>query len=888
MQIDLSDSFFNVYLEFRESEKYNETYKWIAYQHWQESWNWSAEDKVTMLSSCFVSGIGENLWQSSHYYPTKMLVLFLEFNRARTIAIINDLFDESKSLDVRMSDFKKYGNSLLSFYNEKIGRDLKSHYFGDRFGSLLLSLQYPEKYAYYKHGVYKEFSKSMNLPGPKKGASSNYRQYMDVINAIKVELLKNEHLLNTYMSFTSQEEYYNDNNLLLLSQDLMYTNELIHRENENNTNKSQDIRYWIYAPGKQAYRWEDFYNSGIAAINYDKVGDLSSKSKEDIAQIIKEDSETSGMNHIMACYEFAHIMKKGDIIFVKKGKSSLIGYGEVIGDYFFDSERKDFKSIRAVKWISKKSYNIDWTLALKTLTNVTSYLTDHPSYEKYSDRLMAVVTGKYIPMQNANINKNIKLHQPLNQILYGPPGTGKTYSTINLALNILGYNDIESREEVIKKYGDEQQNGKIVFTTFHQSMSYEDFVEGIKPSLDEDTADLGYEIKDGILKSIAKLAIQEYVKNNEDDFLSFDERYNQLLDNISESEDGLELKSRTGSSIFLKEVSDRGNITVEHVNGTRSYIVSKSRLDKVFHAIDPKSEYSNINKAIRNVIGGSNASAYWAVNEHLHKLSNTKSNYEVNTDLSDVQYQKILHSVNWKEAEALDVDRYVIIIDEINRGNVSGIFGELITLLEQDKRIDRKNKLVVKLPYSKIDFALPSNLYIIGTMNTADRSVEALDTALRRRFSFEEIMPNTDVIKDQSHEEGSYDIKGIDLVELLDTINNRINLLIDRDHQIGHSYLLGISNIEELKEVFKNKIIPLLQEYFYNDYSKIQLVIGKGFVSHNEINSSINHFAVPASELELDLPDYSFHLIPLDDQFDMHLAINLLLDPSYSSTSESI
>ncbi|SDS31313.1 AAA domain (dynein-related subfamily) [Gillisia sp. Hel1_33_143] len=171
-----------------------------------------------------------------------------------------------------------------------------------------------------------------------------------------------------------------------------------------------------------------------------------------------------------------------------------------------------------------------------------------------------------------------------------------------------------------------------------------------------------------------------------------------------------------------------------------------------------------------------------------------------------------------------DPDRkYAIFIDEINRGNVSAIFGELITLIEIDKRKGAKNEMSIILPYSKKEFSVPSNLDIYGTMNTADRSVEALDTALRRRFEFKEMMPDYNVIKEES-------VGDIQLSKVLQTINERIELLIDRDHTIGHSFLVNVDSEQKLASAFNNKIVPLLQEYFYGDYGKIGLVLGKGFV----------------------------------------------------------
>ena len=177
-------------------------------------------------------------------------------------------------------------------------------------------------------------------------------------------------------------------------------------------------------------------------------------------------------------------------------------------------------------------------------------------------------------------------------------------------------------------------------------------------------------------------------------------------------------------------------------------------------------------------------------------------------------------------------------IDEINRGNVSKIFGELITLIEPDKREGMDNALSVKLPYSKTMFSVPNNLDIIGTMNTADRSVEALDTALRRRFEFEEMLPNSSLLSNIRCED-------IDFVHLLNTINSRIEKLLDKDHQIGHSYFMNSNNtlsIADLQGIFKNKIMPLLQEYFYGDFGKIGLVLGNSFIKENKDKSNFSKF----------------------------------------------
>ncbi len=216
-------------------------------------------------------------------------------------------------------------------------------------------------------------------------------------------------------------------------------------------------------------------------------------------------------------------------------------------------------------------------------------------------------------------------------------------------------------------------------------------------------------------------------------------------------------------------------------------------------------------------------------------------------------------------------NNYAIFIDEINRGNVSAIFGELITLIEDDKRIGQAQELKLKLPYSKTEFGVPCNLHIIGTMNTADRSVEALDTALRRRFVFEEVMPDPSLLSAITYNR-------FNLKQVLTTINDRIEALLDRDHTIGHSYFIKLESgdTKGLTNVFKNNIIPLLQEYFYNDYEKIALVLGPGFVKEKETKKNIFPEFKHIEEPEM---DRAYELIASID--DIEEAVGQLLGISH-------
>jgi 5-methylcytosine-specific restriction protein B len=189
-------------------------------------------------------------------------------------------------------------------------------------------------------------------------------------------------------------------------------------------------------------------------------------------------------------------------------------------------------------------------------------------------------------------------------------------------------------------------------------------------------------------------------------------------------------------------------------------------------------------------------------------------------DLED----SITKSKNYRSEKYKNAPPFYLVIDEINRGNIANIFGELITLIEKDKRLGEDNEIIVMLPYSKKDFGVPSNLVILGSMNTADKSVEALDSALRRRFFFYENGPDYEVLKESIIEE-------IQLKHLLYALNSRIEMLLDRDHLIGHSYFMNLNKFEDLRQAFELQIIPQLREYFFNDLTKIMQVVGPDFVS---------------------------------------------------------
>ncbi|EAH7916169.1 AAA family ATPase [Campylobacter jejuni] len=452
-------------------------------------------------------------------------------------------------------------------------------------------------------------------------------------------------------------------------------------------------------------------------------------------------------------------------------------------------------------------------------------------------------------MSNKKENKNLSL----NQILYGPPGTGKTYHTIDKALEILGENlESRDRDEKKAKFDEYVKDGQIVFTTFHQSYAYEEFVEGIKPMMNNEanSQEIQYEIKDGIFKDICNRALENYENSNLNteelrEKIKLREKVEKFLNRLLETNEPI---SKTKGGNFFINSFNNNTIEIYSEDVERFDGIFKLSLSTFITLLKSNIEFNSAVEMFKKVFDRDYADR---THTYYFNLVNKFKEYEKQAVLKTEDNKISSNSLN----------SYIIIIDEINRGNVSKIFGELITLIEPSKRIGESEELKVTLPYSGEKFGVPKNVYIIGTMNTADRSITSLDTALRRRFEFVEMMPDPDLLKnvfickDVENPNKDEDYLGDDaktegfaeiLQNILISINKRIEFLLDREKTIGHAFFMSeavkfnkdnwcksdeyeedwyVLSISKLKSIFQNKIIPLLQEYFYNDYALISAVL---------------------------------------------------------------
>ena len=450
------------------------------------------------------------------------------------------------------------------------------------------------------------------------------------------------------------------------------------RESSNSVLGDDDIdetRYWLYAPGSSASKWDEFYNKGIMAIGWGAIGDLSEyQTKEEMRLAITEklSPEKSNTNSAHATWQFCNEMKPGDIVFVKKGTNKIIGKGIVQSDYYFDDSITDgYKNCRKVDWVIKGEWNHPGKAATKTLTDITQYT-------EYVEKLNKLVVDEEedvpapVIVENKDYGKEEFLSEVYiseseyeklvsllkykkNIILQGAPGVGKTFVAKRLAYSILGSKD----------------KNKVQMIQFHQSYSYEDFIEGSRPK------DNTFSLHKGAFYNFCNTASQD--KEN----------------------------------------------------------------------------------------------------------------------------------------------KYFFIIDEINRGNLSKIFGELFMLVEADKR-----NIELPLLYSGDKFKVPDNVYIIGLMNTADRSLAMLDYALRRRFAFYTMKPGFNTSGFKKYQSELNNEKFDRLIIAIENLNSSISNddSLGEDFMIGHSYFSNLKEVTEstINNIIEFEIIPLLKEYWFDDPNKVK------------------------------------------------------------------
>lgn len=658
---------------FNEQHWKDEKYKWKAVKHFKENWDPDADNFCDMFMEATKEH--DNLLQSGGYWgPRSMISEYCSICSEIDVKQHFDiLFNESLDLKTRINKFMDYFKSddVIGKVNTVKNKNWKTNQ-DTRAVSVYLASMYPDKYYFYMESLYsiaKELFDYQQKPGFTD--VDKLIKYFEFCDELCSYIKDDNELISMFRSYLTDAEY-GDAELHILAQDILF----YHYTSKNS------CRYWIYAAGSLSVNWEDDYANGIMAIGWSEMNDLSSyNTKDEIKNRMQEiyGENTSYKNDSLALWQFVNDVKPGDIVFVKKGVSKLLGMGIVTGEYEYHQDYDDFPNIRTVDWKYNKEVDYPGQLPQKTLTDITTFkdslkkitalfetnnAENVPEVHEDSPNTYtkeAFLSEVYMTSQEYEQLTALIRHKK-NIILQGAPGVGKTFAAKRLAHSMMGVKD----------------DAKIQMVQFHQSYSYEDFIMGFRPTA------TGFELKTGVFYNFCK----EAEKDNKND--------------------------------------------------------------------------------------------------------------------------------------------YFFIIDEINRGNLSKIFGELFMLIENDKRGD-----TLQLLYTNEKFSVPENVYIIGMMNTADRSLAMLDYALRRRFAFFDLRPGFETDGFQKYQEELHNVKFDKLIEQIKALNTKIaeDDSLGDGFCIGHSYFCNLKadtiDDSRLSEIVEYELIPLLKEYWFDEPKNVENWSGK-------------------------------------------------------------
>lgn len=793
-----------------------ERYKWEAIHTYKKAWNIDASNFAYMLSSAFKDSA--NLLKAGSYYPYKMLMTYAEAEPEKVRALFKTLYNEALPFEKRYTVFKNEFNDYFKTQNLNSYQDLHAI-------SVYLTFEYPEKYYIYKYKVLKSFINNIAYQSGNIDAMTDVQKFQlnhKVCDAV-LEAVMNDKELQEISMERLDDTCYEDNAFHILTHDIVYFGS---HKYDKPDKPIDDI--WFpslkeYDPGITVEQWVELLNNPDVFT----IGSL---------ETVKRMKDYGGQ---ATCKELS--VKYGNTAQFYNMTSSLLAKRvHKITNCPVTKRENDNSKWWPILYVGKEAdEETDGAFIWKLRDELSEALemVDLSHIKLYADK------GDKISMKT-NISKNT--------ILCGPPGTGKTYNTVIYAVAIIENKPLETIEaevksngynSVLERYNNYKNEELIEFITFHQSYGYEEFIEAIKPVMDNEEneqSNIRYTIDDGVFKAFCNKAGIPVIKQQK-----FDVGLNNEPTIWKVSLEG------TGNNSTRRECLDNNHIRIgyDHCGEDASQIIDTQEYG-----------YSVLNRFINEMtIGDIVISCYTAstidaigvvtgecewhpeydsfkrlrtvkwlvkdIREDIVSINNGKrlanpAVHRVNISLNDIM--DIVKKLAPNTIETEKKSNHVFIIDEINRGNISKIFGELITLIEPTKRTGQAEGMKVKLPYSAKPFGVPDNVYILGTMNTADRSIAMLDTALRRRFRFKEIMPNPDILN-------GINIEGISISDMLTRINKRISVLYDREHTIGHAYFISLKDnptIEQLAEIFENAIIPLLQEYFYEDYEKIRMVLG--------------------------------------------------------------
>lgn len=792
------DRIIKAYKDYFKTHFSIEIYKWKAVNYFQSYWNIEATNFKNMLMQALSKT--ENLLTSMNNYPRKMLEEFCEIDEAKVREMFRVLFDEDQDIVARINQFRQNADGLLIQWGKG-----KQHYQTFNAITTYLWLRYPDKYYIYKYScarkMVRELMSSMVL---KKGCGAE-----EVIDVFKLyddvaKVLQNDTDIRQMLDEALTKDCYSDKELRTTVVDLAYFVGRSYHPEHVWPEQRMKVQTWIYSPGEGARKWSECVANSKMYLGWDDMGDLEVyESREDMKARMKElyGDDKDYRNDSLATWEFTNEMNIGDVVFAKKGRGCIIGRGVVTGDYEYDENRTEYRHVRSVEWNKVGEWALPETVAMKTLTNLTSY-TD------------------YVKKLNELMENNTESEKVCNYwwLCANPKIWSMTSWMVGEEQDYTLYNTAGNKRRIFQHFWDARVGDKVICYEANPTKQITGLAVISKESDGEricfrKVETLAAPVELSEIKTVPELANMEFLINPNGSFFHLTEKeYVALLNLIREENDSIQPDKtfeKYTKDDFLKEVFMDGKDfdTLQHLIRMKKNVILQGApgVGKTFCA----------RRLAQAMMGEKDESRIALIQFHQnYSYEDFVMGYKPVEGTFELQkgifYKFCMLAANHPDKE------YFFIIDEINRGNLSKIFGELLMLIEKDYRGEK-----LTLAYKDEKFSVPGNLYLIGMMNTADRSLALIDYALRRRFSFFEMNPGFDSEGFKAYLKGKNNERLNELVELVKELNRQIATddSLGQGFEIGHSYLCTgeIVTDEWLKEVVNYDILPMLQEYWFDN-----------------------------------------------------------------------
>lgn len=795
----------------------NELYKWQAVKCFQENWNIDAEDFASMLFKSLMEKKKFNLLDSGNNFSRGMINALAQFNPEEVRAAFRILFSEEEALTDRINGFSSKIKEIHEKYQEQDPK-AKNHYQSYNAISVYLWLRYPDKYYVFKPTIAQKVFDELEVGGKLrgKGADAIIMCY-EVYDKIAARLKQDENvreLLNRVMT----SDCYNDVEMRTVVVDFAFYIGVYRSYEQAITLSNNDKkRVWVYAPGENARKWDECLENSEMYLGWDEMGNLSQyASREDMVLKMKSiyGESSNYTNSSLATWEFVNKLKVGDIVYAKRGSSTFLGRGVVTGDYVYDDDRDEYYNVRSVKWDIVGEWNVDFKIVLKTLTDIT----DIENYPEELENLIKNTNTQQLKVEGMNywwLNGNPKVWSINNWVV----GEEQDYTL---------YNSNGNKRRIYKNFVDAKVGDIVICYEANPTKQIVGIAKVSKAAGGDKiyfkkTETLISPIDFKVIKDIPELQGMEFLINPNGSFFKLtSEEYETIISLIREANDRSHKKEEIEAytkADFLGEVFMKDNDEYDEYERLSNLLLRKKNI--ILQGAPGVGKTFAAKRLAYSLVGEKREDRVCCIQFHQnYTYEDFIMGYKPEDDKfvlrKGVFYDFCILAKNNPN------DMYFLIIDEINRGNLSKIFGELLMLIENDHRGES-----LKLAYNGEEFCVPKNLYIIGMMNTADRSLAMIDYALRRRFSFFEMKPgfDSDGFK-KLMKEANNEIFG----KLIDQIKS-LNEEIEKDDslgpgfEIGHSYFCykDVDEVTEewIKAIVDYDIIPTLHEYWFDDKLKI-------------------------------------------------------------------